>query len=106
MPHYTVARVKFGTYTNTIITSALPVTNNKTRLFVKAYRDNWVFPFPPMDLPFDVLTKKLMERTLCEDKRVIDSVYYQYRDGNFITKYDELTKLYREDYDIYVVGSQ
>lgn len=106
LPHYTVARVKFGNFVNTIVTSALPINDKRTRLFVKAYRDNWVFPFPPMDLPFDILTKKLMERTLCEDKRVIDSVYYQYRDGNFITKYDELTKLYREDYDIYVVGSQ
>jgi len=104
LPHYTVARVKFGKFVNTIVTSALPIDKKKTKLFVKAYRDNWVFPFPPLDLPFDLLTKKLMIKTLNEDKRVIDSIYYDYRDGNFITKYDELTKLYREEYDIYVVN--
>ncbi len=105
LPHYTVARVKFGNFVNTIITSALPVGERKTELFVKAYRDNWVFPLPILDYPFDMLTKKLMEKTLNEDKRVIDSIYYTHRNGNFITKYDELTKLYREDYDIYVASN-
>lgn len=97
MPHYTVARVKFGGFINTIITSALPVSEKKTKLFVKAYRNNWVFPkFPFLNDPFDAFTKKMMDKTLNEDKNVIESIYHEYRDGNFITKYDEFTKLYRD----------
>ena len=46
----------------------------------------------------DKITEKQMEKTLSEDKRVIDTIYPKYRDGNFITKYDDLVKLYRDDY--------
>lgn len=102
LPHYTVARVKFGKYTNTIITSALPIENNKTRLFVKAYRNNWVFNFEPLNTIFDKITENMMEKTLNEDKGVIDNIYYNYREGNFITKYDELVRKYREDYEKYI----
>lgn len=104
LPHYTIARVKFGKFVNTVVTSALPIHEQKTELFVKTYRNNWIFPkLPIVNLPFDLLTKRLMDKTLCEDKRVIESVYHHHRDGNFITKYDELTKLYREDYSVYVL---
>lgn len=100
IPHYTVARVKFGNFINTIVTSALPINDKETQLFVKAYRNNWVFPkFNFLNDPFDFVTEKLMEKTLNEDKNVIDSIYYDYREGNFITKFDELTKLYREHFD-------
>lgn len=98
LPHYTIARVKFGNFVNTIITSALPINDHTTELFVKAYRDNWVFHAPLFDYPFDLLTRRLMEKTLNEDKKVIESIYYTHRNGNFITKFDELTRLYREDY--------
>lgn len=97
LPHYTVARVKFGFFINTIVTSALPISEKKTILFVKAYRNNWVYPFFPfLNDPFDYFTKQMMEKTLNEDKNVIESVYYEHRDGNFITKYDEFVKIYRE----------
>ena len=46
-----------------------------------------------------------MEKTLNEDKGVIDTIYPEYRDGNFIVKYDNLVKLYREDYAGYVDNS-
>jgi len=103
IPHYTVARVKFGPYVNTIITSALPISENKTRLFVKTYRNNLITGIPVIDYFFDEITKYLMEKTLCEDKYVVDSVYPDYKDGNFITKYDELIRTYRDDYNVYVM---
>ena len=106
LPHTTVARVRFGDFVNTIVTSAFPVSDNKTQLFVKAYRDNWVFNNPIFDSLFDKVTKDMMEKTLCEDKAVIDTIYKEYRDGNFITKYDNLVKLYREDYSGYVDNAQ
>jgi len=97
LPHYTVARVKFGMFVNTIITSALPISEKETLLFVKAYRNNWVFKMLPfLNDPFDIFTKRMMDKTLREDKNVIESIYYQYRDGNFITRFDEFTKIYRE----------
>ena len=106
LPHTTVARVRFGDFVNTIVTSAFPVSRDKTQLFVKAYRDNWVFNNPIFDSLFDKVTKDMMEKTLREDKSVIDTIYRKYRDGNFITKYDNLVKLYREDYSGYVDNAQ
>ena len=102
LPHYTVARVKFGDYVNTIVTSALPITDNQTMLHVKAYRNNWVSGVPAIDYLFDKLTEQMMEKTLNEDRAVIEKIYYDFREGNFITKYDELTRLYREDYKGFV----
>lgn len=102
LPHYTIARVKFGDFTNTIVTSALPLTENSTMLYVKAYRNNWVFNIYPLDIMFDKMTENMMEKTLNEDKSVIDTIYSKYKDGNFITKYDELTKIYRDDYKTFI----
>ena len=102
LPHYTVARVKFGEFVNTIVTSALPISDNQTMLHVKAYRNNWVFGVPLIDYLFNKLTEKLMDKTLNEDRAVIEKIYYDFREGNFITKYDELTRLYREDYNSFV----
>jgi phenylpropionate dioxygenase-like ring-hydroxylating dioxygenase large terminal subunit len=44
LPHTTIARIKFGGYTSTIITHALPESTFKTKLFVKAYRSYWNLP--------------------------------------------------------------
>jgi hypothetical protein len=74
-------------------------------LYVKAYRNNWVFGLEPLDLVFDKLTQNMMEKTLREDKGVIDTIYPEFRDGNFITKYDELVRKYREDYAAMVENS-
>ena len=106
LPHYTVARVCFGPFVNTIVTSAQPISKTKTRLFVKAYRNNWVYNIPFLNYIFDEITKYYMEKTLNQDKNVIDTIYYENRDGNFITKYDELVKRYREDYNTYVLDKQ
>lgn len=98
LPHYTVARVIFGDYINTVITSALPISDTETQLFVKTYRNNWIFGIPLIDDMFDEITRRMMDKTLCEDKSVIETIYSKYKDGNYITKYDDLTQLYREDY--------
>jgi phenylpropionate dioxygenase-like ring-hydroxylating dioxygenase large terminal subunit len=98
LPHYTVARVIFGEFVNTVVTSALPINNDETLLYVKTYRNNWVFNMPLLDDFFDGITKRMMDKTICEDKAVIEQIYSKYKDGNFITKYDDLTQLYREDY--------
>ena len=104
LPHTTVARVKFGNFVNTVITSASPITHDTTRLFVKAYRNNWVFRTPIIDSVFDKVTENMMEKTLCEDKGVVDTIYEKFRDGNFLTKYDDLVRLYRDDYSRQIMG--
>ena len=97
LPHTTVARVKFGPYTNTIVTAAQPINETSSILHIKVYRNNWVFPyFPPLNLVFDTITMNMMRKTVDEDKKVVDHIYNDYKDGNFITKYDELVKIYRQ----------
>lgn len=102
LPHYTIARVKFGKFVNTVVTSALPINKTKTRLFVKVYRNNWVFDDPILNKIFDNITRSIMKKTLCEDQTVLESIDFSNREGNFITKYDELTRMYRADYANYM----
>ena len=52
------------------------------------------------------LSTELIELMDLQDKEVIETIYSEYKDGNFITKYDELTKMYREDYESYVITGQ
>ena len=40
------------------------------------------------------------KKTALKDKNVIDHIYSKQRDGDYITKYDELIKMYRDDYSI------
>lgn len=102
LPHYTIARVKFGKYVNTIVTSALPISNEKTRLFVRAYRNNWVFYNPILNRIFDRITKDMMEIVVNEDKKIVETIILEEcRCNRFITKYDKLTNMYRTDYDQY-----
>jgi hypothetical protein len=81
LPHSTVARVKFGNWTSTIITHALPISKFKTKLFVKAYRNYWsfdmnnnknhniLFPFFQLiNVLGDKITENTMYNTLKEDK--------------------------------------
>lgn len=101
LPHTTIARVIFGEFVNTVVTFALPIEEEKTMLYVKTYRNNWVNKNPLVDMIFDEVTRQMMDRTLNEDKAVLESVYYKHRKGKYITKYDELVKLYRDDYAIF-----
>lgn len=97
LPHTTVARVKFGPYTNTIVTAAQPINDTSSILHIKVYRNNWIFmDFPALNSIFDTITMNMMRKTVNEDKNVIDHIYNDYKDGNFITKYDELVKIYRQ----------
>lgn len=105
LPHTTIARVKFGNFVNTVVTAASPITHDTTQLFVKAYRNNWVFNNPLIDGVFDKITENMMEKTLSEDKGVVDTIYSKFRDGNFLTKYDDLVRLYRNDYARYNTDS-
>lgn len=114
LPHSTVARVKFGNMSSTIITHALPVSKFKTILFVKAYRSYWSFDlnntknhnifYPILHLinQFgDQLTHNTMYSTLKQDKAIVDNIDkkdYISMHGKFSIVYDMFSNHYKNNY--------
>jgi hypothetical protein len=114
LPHSTVARVKFGNLTSTIITHALPVSKFKTILFVKAYRSYWSFdlnntqnhnifyPFLYLINEFgDKITHNTMYSTLKQDKAIVDNIDktdYISMHGKFSIVYDMFSNHYKNNY--------
>ena len=114
LPHTTVARVKFGKYTSTIITHALPISKFKTKLFVKAYRSYWSYdltnsiyfnPFYPfyslINAIGDIFTQNTMYTTLKQDKGIVDFIdktNYQDMHGKFSIVYDLFSNHYKLNY--------
>jgi len=88
LPHTTVARVIFGDYVSTVITFALPIGENKSRLFVKTYRNFW------QNQLGDVFTSQSMMATMLQDKAVVESIDSRFMDGKFNMKFDKLQNTY------------
>ena len=117
LPHSTVARVKFGNLTSTIITHALPISKFKTKLFVKAYRSYWSYDlknienhnilFPLMyliNLVGDKITENTMYETLKQDKAIVDYIDkkdYESMHGKFSIVYDMFSNHYKNNYKKY-----
>jgi hypothetical protein len=115
LPHSTVARVKFGNWTSTIITHALPISKFKTRLFVKAYRSYWsydlnnfeknnflLYPMLALINKFgDLITQNTMYTTLKQDKAIVDFIdqtNYKAMHGKFSIIYDKFSNHYKNLY--------
>jgi phenylpropionate dioxygenase-like ring-hydroxylating dioxygenase large terminal subunit len=116
LPHTTVARVKFGTMTSTIITHALPISKFKAKLFVKAYRSYWSYyhekntfyllhPFESIINYFgDKLTYNTMYNTLKQDKAIVDNIdktSYEGMHGKFSIIYDMFSNHYKNNYKMF-----
>lgn len=104
LPHTVISRVKFNKYTKTIMTFALPNDGNKTRLFVKLYRNFWFNdPTNPLYYVFnqivDVLILRVLKNTLQEDKNIVEHIKYQDMKGKFNMKYDKFPHIYRTLYE-------
>jgi hypothetical protein len=104
LPHTVISRVKFNKYTKTIMTFALPIDENNTRLFVKLYRNFWVSnstnPFSwAFHWMMDVIILRILQNTLEEDKQIIEHIAYQDMKGKFNMKYDKFPHIYRTLYD-------
>lgn len=122
LPHTTVARVKFGNFTSTIITHALPISKFKTKLFVKAYRSYWSYDLNneknknilyPLYFLFnyfgDKVTKNTMYTTLKQDKSIVDNIdkaNYESMHGKFSILYDMFSNHYKNNYKIYYENDQ
>ena len=113
LPHSTVARVKFGNMTSTIITHALPISKFKTKLFVKAYRSYWshyhdentFYLFHPFESIINYLGDKItfntMFNTLKQDKAIVDNIdksSYEGMHGKFSIVYDMFSNHYKNYY--------
>jgi hypothetical protein len=92
LPHTTVARVIFGHYVSTIITFALPISENKSRLFVKTYRNFWQNPIG------DKISRDLMYQTMLQDKAVVENIHPLFEDGKFNMRFDKLQNTYKMFY--------
>lgn len=114
LPHTTVARVKFGPFSSTIITHALPISKFKTKLLVKAYRSYWSYDlnnsknhniFYPLhyliNLIGDKITENTMYTTLKQDKAIVDFIdktNYEDMHGKFSIIYDKFSNHYKSNY--------
>ena len=114
LPHTTIARVKFGPLSSTIVTHALPISKFKTKLFVKAYRSYWSYdlenqrnfnfgyPFYYLiNLLGDIITQKTMYNTLKQDKSIVDYIdksTYDDMHGKFSIVYDMFSNHYKLNY--------
>ena len=93
LPHMSIARVKFSEYVNTIVTFATPISHNKTRLYVKNYRNFW------KNIVGDWFIRMTMRQTMLEDRAVVEGIYEEAKDGNFNMRYDKLANTYRVLYE-------
>jgi phenylpropionate dioxygenase-like ring-hydroxylating dioxygenase large terminal subunit len=116
LPHSTVARVKFGSMSSTIITHALPISKFKTKLFVKAYRSYWshyhekntMYLLHPLESLINYLGDKItyntMYNTLKQDKAIVDNIdklSYEGMHGKFSIIYDMFSNHYKNNYKRY-----
>lgn len=114
LPHTTVARVKFGMFTSTIITHALPISKFKTKLFIKAYRSYWSYDLKNKNMFYffykivnyfgDLITKNTMFTTLKQDKAIVDNIdktSYEGMHGKFSILYDMISNHYKLNYKKY-----
>lgn len=88
LPHTTIARVIFGDYVSTVMTFAAPIGEDKSRLFVKTYRNFW------QNQIGDMFTSNSMLTTMLQDKAVVESIDSRFMDGKFNMKFDKLQNTY------------
>ena len=74
IPNKIVSRVKFGKYVKTIVSSALPIDNKTTKLFVKIYRNYWVFNAVILDWLADLFMEIMFRKTINEDSKILLSI--------------------------------
>ena len=105
LPHTTVARVLFGDYISTVITSTLPLNNTHSKLFVKTYRNFWntndtTYLGNYYNNVGDFITEYTMIKTVLQDKAIVENI--KHIEGKFNMKYDKLQNVYKTLYKRFV----
>ena len=98
LPHTTVARVIFDEYVSTVITFALPIGDNKSKLFVKTYRNFW------KNRLGDAASYNMMYNTMLQDKAIVENIDPKFMDGKFNMRFDKLQNTYKSFYKKFIVG--
>lgn len=102
LPHTTIARVIFGNFTSTVITTTLPINNTSSNLYVKTYRNFWnndnLFYGGIIKYFGDIATTIMMKNTVMQDKDIIENIKLSNMDGKYNMKYDKLQNVYRSLY--------
>jgi phenylpropionate dioxygenase-like ring-hydroxylating dioxygenase large terminal subunit len=96
LPHTTVARVKFGDQISAVVTFALPIGDNKSKLFVKTYRNFW------QNQVGDMITRNTMLNTMLQDKVVVENIDPRFMDGKFNMRFDKLQNTYKSFYKKFI----
>lgn len=96
LPHTTIARVIFGDLVSTVVTFALPISENKSKLFVKTYRNFWQNPMG------DKMSRDLMWQTMLQDKAIVENISPLLEDGKFNMRFDKLQNTYKTFYKKFV----
>ena len=96
LPHTTVARIFFGNYVNTVITFALPISDTKTKLFIKTYRNFWD------NKVGDFFSEYIMYNTVLQDKFIVENIDMRFKDGKFNMKFDKLQNTYKTFYKKFI----
>lgn len=92
LPHTTIARVFFGDFVSTVVTFALPIDENRSKLYVKTYRNFWENPIG------DAMTKNMMYNTMCQDKAIVENIDPRFQDGKYNMKFDKIQNTYKTLY--------
>jgi len=105
LPHTSISRIRFASnnatnLTSTIITFATPLSANRTRLFVKNYRNFWRNWFG------DKMIWYTMRETMNEDRRVVENIYDTEKNGRFNMRYDKLANTFRVFYEKWYNGNK
>jgi phenylpropionate dioxygenase-like ring-hydroxylating dioxygenase large terminal subunit len=96
LPHTTIARVIFGDFVSTVVTFALPISENKSKLFVKTYRNFWQNPLG------DKISYDLMFQTMLQDKAIVENIHPLFEDGRFNMRFDKLQNTYKTFYKKFI----
>jgi len=96
LPHTTIARVYFGEFVNTVVTFALPISDTKTKLFIKTYRNFWDNGLG------DMVSEYMMYNTVIQDKFVVENIDMRFKEGKFNMKFDKLQNTYKTFYKKFI----
>jgi len=99
LPFTTVTRVTFGSDVKTIYVVAVPISEKKTIVHYKLYR-NFFMTHPRDEGPIiklqDYFLQRVMKLTLDEDKEILEELYTDHSRGYILSRYDKPLKLYRK----------
>ena len=102
LPTNTITRVIAGNIIKTVFTRTIPISENKSLLYWKIYRNFWIDPnVKYFTLIGNLLLKILMKMTIQEDINILNNVYENHRNGSLIVKYDVTIQNFRRDLELY-----